>query len=255
MAQARGQAQYRASFALDVAGSLFGAVADLLGIVVMFRVTRTLGGFDFAASFLMATVASCGFAIADLAVGSVERLRTYVRTGLLDTVLIRPLGALWQVIAMDFAPRRVGRVLVTGVLVVVASARAGVVWTPARVVLALLAPLAAAVLFGAVFIASATMTFWWTDASEFANSMTYGGHEFTTYPATVFGGVLRGLLGYALGYAFAGYYPALVLLGRPDPLGLPAWTGWCSPLVAAVACCVAGAIWRIGIRHYRSTGS
>jgi ABC-2 type transport system permease protein len=51
------------------------------------------------------------------------------------------------------------------------------------------------------------------------------------------------------------YYPALVLLGRPDPLGLPEWVGWCSPLVAVAAAALAGIAWRFGVRHYRSTGS
>ena len=75
------------------------------------------------------------------------------------------------------------------------------------------------------------------------------------YPLTVFGGAFRGLFGYGLGYAFAGYYPALTLLRRADPLGLPAWAGWCSPLVAMVAVGLAALVWRAGIRHYRSTGS
>ena len=34
---------------------------------------------------------------------------------------------------------------------------------------------------------------------------------------------------------FVAYYPALALLGRADPLGLPAWAGCVAPLVALVA--------------------
>jgi ABC-2 type transport system permease protein len=51
------------------------------------------------------------------------------------------------------------------------------------------------------------------------------------------------------------YQPALALLGRADPLGLPAWAGFVSPLVALVAAGAAAVGWRAGIRHYRSTGS
>jgi ABC-2 type transport system permease protein len=51
------------------------------------------------------------------------------------------------------------------------------------------------------------------------------------------------------------YFPALALLGRPDPLGLPAALQWSSPLVALIAVAVAGLIWRSGVRHYQGAGS
>ena len=40
-----------------------------------------------------------------------------------------------------------------------------------------------------------------------------------------------------------------------SPFGLPGWVVWCSPAVALVAALLAAAIWRFGVRHYRSTGS
>ncbi|HEY7175036.1 MAG TPA: ABC-2 family transporter protein, partial [Micromonosporaceae bacterium] len=55
--------------------------------------------------------------------------------------------------------------------------------------------------------------------------------------------------------AFVAYYPALTMLRRPDPIGLPAWTGWLSPAVGVSACACAALVWRVGVRHYRSTGS
>ena len=54
--------------------------------------------------------------------------------------------------------------------------------------------------------------------------------------------------------AFAGYLPALALLGEPDPTGLPAWLLWASPLVALAAAVAAGLVWRSGIRHYVGAG-
>jgi len=54
---------------------------------------------------------------------------------------------------------------------------------------------------------------------------------------------------------FVSYYPALFLLDRPDPLGLPDWTRLLSPIAALAlgACAYFG--WCIGVRHYQSTGS
>ena len=113
-------------------------------------------------------------------------------------------------------------------------------WTPARVGLLVVAPLAGALFFGAVFVATATVAFWWIDSGEFANAFTYGGRDFTSYPMTVYGGFFRWVFAYSLGFAFVGYYPALALLGRADPLGAARlgrlvhrrWSRWRPPGLA-----------------------
>jgi ABC-2 type transport system permease protein len=51
------------------------------------------------------------------------------------------------------------------------------------------------------------------------------------------------------------YYPALAVLGKPDPLGAPAWLGWVSPLAGFAFLWLASGAWRLGVRHYASTGS
>ena len=58
--------------------------------------------------------------------------------------------------------------------------------------------------------------------------------DFTSYPITVYGEVFRRLFAFGLGFAFVSYYPTLAIPGQPDPLGLPPWVGWLSPLVAAL---------------------
>src|SRR5499433_4411878 len=110
---------------------MFGVI-DVASVLVVFRVTPALGGFAFAEVFLMTALAGCAFALADLAIGNVERLRYYVRSGLLDALLVRPLSSLAQLAAMDVATRRVGRVAFAVVMIVVASVNASVPATPGR---------------------------------------------------------------------------------------------------------------------------
>lgn len=254
-AQMRAQRSYRASFAIEVAGATLFTALDLLTVLVIFRVTRTLGGFPFRVVFLMSTTSGLAFACADLVAGNIDRLRTSIRTGQLDTAFVRPLGILSQLIATDFELRRAGRVVEGVVALGIACGLAHVRWSASAVLLLTLTLLAAAVFFFALFVAGATVTFWWIDSGEFANGFTYGGRDFTTYPVNVYGSLFRRLFAFGLGFAAVAYYPTLTLLHLPDPLGLPSWTGWLSPAVAAVAATVAAAAWRSGVRHYRSTGS
>ena len=65
--------------------------------------------------------------------------------------------------------------------------------------------------------------------------------------------------GYALTFAVplacVAYYPVLLILGKADPLGAPAWVGVVSPLAGFVFLALAFGAWRVGLRRYASTGS
>jgi ABC-2 type transport system permease protein len=255
MAQVRSQTQYRASFLLDVLATSALTAVDVSAVFVLFSVRGNLGGFGGREVLLMAALSALAFPVADLTVGNIERLRHYVRTGLLDAVLVRPLSAMGQLFALDFTFRRIGRVVQGLALYVVALVIAGIPWTPARALLVVVAPVAGAVFFASLFVAGATVAFWWIESGEIANAFTYGGRDFTSYPVTMYGGWFRKLFAFGLGFGFVAYFPALALLDRPDPLGTPGWLHWCSPITALLAALLAFLLWRTGIRHYRSTGS
>ena len=55
--------------------------------------------------------------------------------------------------------------------------------------------------------------------------------------------------------AFVAYYPALAILGKPDPLGLHPLLPYSAPVVAVLTAGVAALIWRAGLRHYVGTAS
>ena len=254
-AQIRSQAQYRTSFAIDIVGSVLFGVLDIGSVLVLFRLAPTLGSFGFREVFLMAALAVTAFAAADLAVGNVERLRVYVRSGLLDAVLVRPMGVLVQLTALDVALRRVGRLVFGITMLVIAAAHAHVPLTPRSLALLVISPVAGAVVFGAVFVATATVAFWWIESGEIANGLTYGGLNFTQYPITIYGPALRRIFAYSIGFAFVAYYPTLALLDLSDPLGGSVSLAYAAPLVAVAAATAATLIWRTGVRHYRGTGS
>jgi ABC-2 type transport system permease protein len=118
-----------------------------------------------------------------------------------------------------------------------------------------LTPVAGAVIYSAVWVVACSICFWIVDGREFANAVTYGSNAFTTYPINVYSRPLRWLMAFVVPGAFIAYYPSLALLGKEDPLGLPGWVGWTSPLVAALAAVVAGLVWRFAVGKYRGTGS
>lgn len=254
-AQVRSQAQYRSSFFIDMAVQTGFSAADFVTVMVMFGVTTALGGFGLVDVLVISGVSATGFALADLTVGNVERLKTYVRTGLLDAMLIRPRRVLPQLLVVDFQLRRVGRVAVGVTVLVVALTASDIDWTWWRIALIATVPLAGALYFSAMFVMTASVAFWWIESGEFANAFTYGGRELTTYPINIYANFFRNLFAFGLGFGFVAYYPTLLILGRPDPLGLPGWLGLAVFPVALIAAGLAALVWHNGIRHYKGTGS
>lgn len=246
---------YRASFAMTTLGNFAATALDFVAILLMFSQVDRLGGYSLPEVAFLYGVAGTAFGIADLALGSMDRLGRRVRDGTLDTLLMRPVPVLAQVAADRFALRRLGRIT-QGLLVLgYAIAVLDISWTPLRLLMIPLMLLSGGVIFSAVFVAGAAFQFVAQDASEVQNSFTYGGGTLLQYPPTVFAkDLLRGVT-FVLPLAFVNWLPALYVLGRPYPLDLPTWVAFTPPLVAAGCCALAGVAWRAGLRSYRSTGS
>lgn len=234
---------------------IIGQAIELLGILVVFTQVRSLGGFSSTEVVLMYGLAATAFGLAILCVEQIEKLPEYVRTGQFDVMLLRPLSTLAQLLTADLALKRLGRVG-TGLAVLGWSLTTlQLDWTPVRALVAATAPLVGAVILAALFVAANTVSFWLIDGQEAANSVTYGSNFATSYPITVYGPWLRRLMCFVLPGAFVAYFPALALLGRPDPLGLPDALRYSPPLVAALTVALTTLIWRAGVRHYQGTGS
>lgn len=246
---------YRASFAMTTFANFAVTALDFVAILLMFSRIDALGGWPLPEVAFLYGLSCVAFGLADLAIGSMERLGQRVRDGTLDTLLVRPAPVLAQVAADRFAIRRLGRVTQGSLVLGYALANVDIDWTPLRVLLMPVIVLSGAGIFCAVFVAGAAFQFVAQDASEVQNAFTYGGTTMLQYPPTVFGKELVRGVTFLLPLAFVNWLPAAYVLGRPLPLGLPRWVAFASPLVAVGCCALAGLAWRAGLRTYRSTGS
>lgn len=87
------------------------------------------------------------------------------------------------------------------------------------------------------------------------NTMTYGGVQTAQYPLTIYRTWFRKFFTYIIPLACVNYLPAIAILERSDPLGFPVVLQWVAPLICVVFLVLALQVWKIGVRHYRSTGS
>ncbi|MFM9366940.1 ABC transporter permease [Streptomyces sp. Da 82-17] len=246
---------YRASFALTLFANFAVTCFDFVAILLMFSHVDALGGFTLGEIAFLYGTTGTAFGLAELFLGPVQRLGSRVRDGTLDLLLVRPAPVLAQVAADRFALRRLGRIT-QGLLVLgYGLSVLDVDWDPVKVLLVPMMLLCGAAIFGAVQVAGGAFQFFAQDASEVQNAFTYGGNTLLQYPPTVFAKELVRGVTFVLPLAFVNWLPALYVLDRENPLGLPSWLAFLPPLVAAACCALAGLAWRAGLRSYRSTGS
>lgn len=246
---------YRTSFVTMAVGQFLITMLDFLAILVMFSNVEVLGGFGLGQVAFLYGVSGFSLGAADLLVGNVERLGRRIRDGSLDAMLIRPVPTLIQVCADEFQLRRIGRLAQACIVLGLGSTTAGIDWSLGKSALLALTLVSGTAIFCSVFIVFASFQFITQDASEVANAFTYGGNTLTQYPLTIFPKEIIKAVTFIIPLAFVNWYPCLHILGRPDPLELPGWTQFASPLVATLMAAITGCVWRLGIRNYRSTGS
>jgi len=253
-AQIRSQLQYRTSFALDISATFLIAFLDFLAVLIIFHNVPRLAGWTVHEVAFLYGASAVSFALAEMLVGHSEALAQRLRTGTFDVLLVRPRGTLFQMASSELPLRRLGRAAQGLVVFVFAVSGAGIDWTPGRAAMVVAMVAAGIVVFASMWIGGMCVLFWTTEGGEFSNAFTYGGQYLTQYPIDVYARWLRVFLAYLVPTAFVAYFPALYILDKRDPLGLPRFLQFVAPLVALAAAAAAGLFWRAAVRRYRSAG-
>ena len=195
------------------------------------------------------------FSLGDLLTVGMDSVAPQIRSGDFDRVLTRPLGSWMNAATSEFSVRHLGQAL-QGVLVLgFALTQVEIAWSIDKALLVPVMFISGIALFMALFTIEAIFSFWTVNGVEAINAFTYGGSDLAQFPMHIFGRFLRFIFFWIVPVGFITYYPALYLLGKPDPLGMPDWFVLLGPVITTIFCAVVSWGWNQGIRHYRSTGS
>jgi len=251
----RSQLQYRASFLMLTLSQFVLVGSEFLGIWALFGRFGNLRGWSLAEVALLFGMISVSFALAEGCVRGFDTFPALVKNGDFDRLLLRPRGTAFQVAAQEWQLMRLGR-LVHGVAVLGWAAVAlDMAWSLPKILLLGAAIVGGACLFCGLFVLQATLAFWTVETLEIMNTVTYGGVETAQYPLAIYQPWFRRFFTLVVPLACANYFPAQALLGRPDPLGSPPLFQWLSPVVGGLFLAGALQVWKVGLRHYCSTGS
>jgi ABC-2 type transport system permease protein len=252
----RAQMQYPLSFLLLVLGQFLATIIEFVGLVALFGRFDGLLGWTLPQVALFYAAVNIAFALADTISRGLDVFGPqYVKTGAFDRVLLRPRTALLQLMGHDLRLSRIGRLLQGLLVLAIALRLLNASWGAREVALLTGAICGGVALFLGLLVLQATLAFWTVESLEVANALTYGGVFAAQYPIEIYARWLRQFFVFVVPLGCVAYFPVVGILGIDDPLGAPRWLLHASPLAGFVFLAVALLIWRLGVRHYTSTGS
>ena len=252
----RAQLQYRGAFISAAVGQFLSSGIEFVGMWALFERFGHLQGWQFAEVAFFYAVVNATFAIGDaLSTGFDQLGPLYIKTGNFDRVLLRPRSPMLQLAGHELALRRVGR-LAQGVIVFGwASIALNMDWTVAKTAFLMWTVVGGVCFFFALFVLNATVSFWSTETLELMNILTYGGLEAAQYPMSIYGAAFRKFFTFGVPLACISYFPLVGVLGVDDPIGSSRGFQIMSPAIGVMFLLVACQFWRLGMRHYTSTGN
>lgn len=248
----RVQAQYRGQFVLLITTRFFVDGIHLLGLMALFTRFDSLGGWSLYEVMLFYGMTYMAMGLAESYSHGFHAMARFVRSGDFDRLMLRPRRIFLQILGGEFQFFRMGGFLNGLIPFLWGLKKLEIAWSPAEWALA-----GAAVLFGSLTYAGVSMiqagvSFFTVESLEIFNVFNYGGVELSARPLDIYAGWLRDLFTYGVPLAAVNYLPLSYLLGRHY---VPDWAAWLSPLMSVGFLGLAALIWRMGIRHYQSTGS
>ena len=240
---------YRASFFLSCLGHLLITGNVFLGVVFLMDRFESIGGYTLPQLSLCYAVILSATSLAECFGRGFDVFHHLLSDGRFDRMMVRPRAVFFQVLCQDMKPTMFARLLQAVVMLVWAIGSGAVAWTPGKaLVLALMIGCGAAVFFG-LFLVNACICFFTLEHIEALNIFTDGPREYGKYPFGVYGRPVLLVLTFLVPLALVQHWPLQYLFGRG-----PAWYG-ALPLASLVFLIPCALLWRLGVRHYRSTGS
>ena len=240
---------YRWSFLFSCLGHL------LITTNVFFSVVFLLDRFDSVGGYTLPQLALCfstilaATSLAECFCRGFDSFARILAQAQFDRLMVRPRSLAFQVLCQDMKPTMLARLLQAAVMLLWAIPSGAVAWTPAKaLVLALMVLCGAAIFFG-LFLMNAAICFFTLESVETLNIFLYGPREYGKYPFGIYGRPVLLTLTFLVPLALVQHWPLQYLFDRG-----PAWYSLL-PLVSLVFLIPCLLLWRLGVRHYRSTGS
>ena len=243
--------EYRGDFIVSTLTSFAATVFALFFVVVLFEKVPSLAGWTLPEEIFL-----YGFSLLPYGMFNVISLNLYdfgndyIIEGKFDRVMLRPVSTLFQILFEQFRLESMQEIATGLFCIAWASSHLHVHWTVTKVLLLAFWGICAGVIYVSIFLLLTTISFWFEDRIG-VHPPVWNVIAFGRYPLSIYSGAVQFFLCWIIPFGLASFYPSVRLLGRGvTPQYLPF-----VPVVAVGFLALALFMWKLGTRHYSSTGS
>ena len=251
----KSQLQYPLSFFLQTIAQLVMEGGEMLAVILLVDRFERLNQWGAGDLYFFFGLMAVTFYLTEIfGRGITGNFPYLIRTGQMDTFLVRPRGVLTQVLCSAVDPRRITCIAVGVAALIMGSCLSEVRWTAVKILLMAEAILCGCMLILGLFLIEAIFCIHSVKSVELVNALTYGGRSACEYPIDTFPRPLRILFTVLAPFALTLHVPGSVILDKPL-FGWPLWAVFLSPLSGIAAFGVTWSLFQQAMRFYRSTGS
>lgn len=242
--------QYKISFLLTTIGQFLVSFNVFLGVYFMFMRFNKVKGYSYSEALLCFSIILVEFSLAECFARGFDAFSSMIGNGEFDRIMVRPRSEILQVLGSKIEFTRIGRMLQAIVMFVYGILNSDIQWSLDKILTVIFMMVGGAVVFTGIFIIYAALCFFTLEGLEFMNIFTDGAREYGKYPISIYGKRVLQICTFLIPIALVQYYPLLYLLDR----NAKRWYMFL-PLLAIVFIIPCYMLWKIGLKHYKSTGS
>ena len=248
--QLKSQLEYRLSFILTFISQFGVFFTYYFATIALFQKFNNIKGFSLYEVLLCFSIIHFGFAFNEVFFKGIDKFEKFIIDGSLDRLLLRPRSVLFQVMCSEMDFIKLSRLIQAIIIFIIAINKLNIAFNFINVLIIILMFISSIILFFGLFLLMASYCFITVNGLEVKNVLTDGGKNMAQYPIGIFKKGFIFIFSFIIPYASVNYYPLLYLLGRTDNI-----LYLLSPLLTIVYLIPCFLAFKIGLKHYSSTGS
>ncbi len=247
--------QYKVAFVNNILAQLFAYMVTFINLSLLLKSVSLLNGWSLKEIILLWALNVFSYGIAGMFFyNGCNGLEGQIQSGAIDIFYTQPRSIFWHFMFRNISPIFVFHICYSSFFLIYTLVNLNVKLTLFRCAYMLILLCCSVCVQSCIMIIFASTSFKIIKSGNIVSTAIYGFRNFTTYPLSIYGRGIRGLLIFIVPYAFVSYYPALYILNKADNI-FDIFMIYGEPFIAILLVLVTTYTWRKGTYVYKGTGT
>lgn len=253
-ASVKAKMEYKASFLLFLVAVIIYYGGQLGVILVVLNRFQHIKGWELSEIAFLYGLLVFSQGITSILFNALNTFDDLIVQGNFDRYLVRPLDPMLQIICNRFEVSSIAHFVIGITALVFGSVKAGIVWTPGKILFFPVVVAGAVLIQGAIRLGVSTAAFWTTRNRPLVHTLVFSSKEFIYYPISIYNAGIQFLLTFLFPLAFINFYPSYFFLNHTGDTLFHPYFQYGTPVVGIVSFWATTVFWKYGTQKYQSVG-